>query len=460
MRIAHLLRKYNPAEWGGTETVIHQTTSGLRRQGVDSIVYCPQLSAAGAGGASSHRRSGGGSQPNTTRDPLAEAGCVVNRFEACVPIWGLSAEQRRQMISVGGNLMSFDLLRSLWSVPRLSLIHSHALGRVGGIGLTIARRRKIPFVVTVHGGLYDLPPGLRASLNTPQTGGLEWGRIFGLLLRARRVIEEADAILTCNWREAELMRARHPDRRVVVHPHGVAAESYESDHREAARAAFPRIFGRDVLLAVGRIDPVKNQRFLVDQMPELVRRHPRALLVLAGPCTDELYGPALEQRIDALGLRGHVLLTGKLPLADPRLIGLMQNARIALLSSISETFGLVILEAWAAGTPAISSRTSGASALIEHGKTGWLFDCDQPKGFHDAVDAVLSIRKTDTETVNAVVAGARERVIRDYDTRVLAAKLKALYEELCGSSRSSARESRGLALADGANPSGLSRGGL
>src|SRR5437016_4146952 len=161
MRIAHLLRKYNPAEWGGTETVIHQLFEGLRREGADSIVYCPRLAANGQQGANGHATSHGHVALTHVRDPLAEGGCLVKRFNACVPIWGISAEQRRQMVAVGGNLMSFDLLSSLWSAPRLSVIHSHALGRVGGIGLTIARRRKIPFVVTVHGGVYDLPEGVK-----------------------------------------------------------------------------------------------------------------------------------------------------------------------------------------------------------------------------------------------------------------------------------------------------------
>jgi hypothetical protein len=81
MRIAHLLRKYNPAEWGGTETVIHQTTSGLRRQGVDSIVYCPAL-AGGTSGSAVELKDAHGRDARATmvRDPLAEAGCLVKRF--------------------------------------------------------------------------------------------------------------------------------------------------------------------------------------------------------------------------------------------------------------------------------------------------------------------------------------------------------------------------------------------
>src|SRR5437762_2988778 len=75
---------------------------------------------------------------------------------------------------------------------------------------------------------------------------------------------------------------------------------------------------------------------------------------------------------------------------DPRLIGLMQEARVLLLPSLSETFGLVILEAWTAGTMVLSSRTSGASALIEHGRNGWLFDLEKPEMFHEALERTLA----------------------------------------------------------------------
>ena len=408
MHVAHLLRKYNPAEWGGTETVMQQLCDGLRAHGVESVIYCPAI-------------------PNTSlRDPLAEAGCEVKRFRAYVPILGISPEQRRQMVSVGGNLLSFDLLRMLWAERRFSVIHSHTLGRIGGVGLTIARRKRLPFVLTIHGGVYDLPESMRKAFHAPVANGWEWGKAFGMLVRARQVINEADAIITCNPREAQLIRERHPNRLVRVQPHGVPARIYAVDHRDSALAAFPAIRGRDVVLSLGRIDPVKNQRWVVEQMPELLQRHPRLLLVLAGACTDEGYGEALERRIEDLGLRSHVLVTGKLPPADPRLIGLLQRARVCMLQSISETFGLVILEAWAAGTPAISSRSSGPSALIEQGRNGWLFDLEHQESFHEVIDIALD----NEEARSRVIAAGRERVVADYDTAVLAGRMKNLYQQL------------------------------
>src|SRR5204863_3927161 len=102
------------------------------------------------------------------------------------------------------------------------VIHSHVLGRIGGIAGTVARRRNLPLVLSIHGGVLDMPAGLRQNLeSTTHHRGLEWGRLFGWWWRARHLLGEADAILTCNTREAELLREQYPRQRVVVQPHGV-----------------------------------------------------------------------------------------------------------------------------------------------------------------------------------------------------------------------------------------------
>ncbi|HEY3913589.1 MAG TPA: glycosyltransferase, partial [Verrucomicrobiae bacterium] len=241
MRTVHVLRKLNAAEWGGTETAIERLCFGLREQGVDTVAYCPRVENASAA------------------DPLSRSGCAVKRFRAFVPVVGISAQRRRQLVSVGGNLMSFDLASSLWHEKDATVIHSHVLGRIGGIARTIARHRGVPFVVSIHGGVLDLPGNVREEFNTPCDHGWEWGRFFGWLVGARHLFRDADAIITCNEKEAGLLRKDHPSKRILVQPHGVPVELYRKDHRETARAAFPEIYERQVLLCVGRIDPIKNQ---------------------------------------------------------------------------------------------------------------------------------------------------------------------------------------------------------
>jgi starch synthase len=413
MRTVHILRKFNPAEWGGTETAIQRLFDGLREHGVDPVVYCPRLE---------HR---------SVEDPLVAGGYEVQRFRAFVPVLGMSREHKQQLVSVGGNLMSFDLLASLWREDDVSIIHSHTLGRIGGIALTVARKRRVPFVVTIHGGVLDLPEKVKRTFNAPVVGGWEWGKLFGLLFRSHRLLADADAIITCNPREAALWQEKFPTKRIVVQPHGVPMVEYEKDCREQARAAFPEICGRDLLLCAGRVDPIKNQGWLLEEAPVVFRKHPNAILVLAGACTDQPYGEQIERRIRERGLEKRVLLTGGLPPNDPRLIGLMQEARAMLLPSVSETFGLVILEAWAAGTMVLSSRTSGASALIEHGQNGWLFDLEEPETFHDALKRTFANPQAAREMV---VRGAA-KVRAEYSVNALAGRMKGLYEELMEAKR-------------------------
>jgi glycosyltransferase involved in cell wall biosynthesis len=407
MRVAHLLRKLDPAEWSGTEVAVQRLVEGLKALAIDSMVFCPRL------------------EPGSETDPLVRSGFQVHRFRAFVPVIGLSRERRRQLVSVGGNLMSFDLIPALWRVQSLAVIHAHTLGRIGGIGLTVARKRHIPFVVTIHGGVLDLPAKVQAAFTAAREKGWEWGKLFGALFQAHRLFTNADALLTCNPREGALLQERFPTKRVYVQPHAVPVERYQQDRREAARAAFPRISDRQVLLCLGRVDPVKNQGWLLEQAPKVFKKHPQALLVLAGPCTDEPYGKLLEERIRQSGLQDRVLLTGGMASEDPRLVGLLQLAELLLLPSISETFGLVILEAWAAGKTVLSSRTSGPAALIEHGRNGWLFDLDQPNDFNETLARALK----DTTRLKEMAANGA-RIAQQYSIRALAVRMKGLYEQL------------------------------
>lgn len=407
MRVAHVLRKYVPREWGGTETALKGLASGLAEHGAQSIVFCPE-----------HPSSGG-------RDPLAESGCDVRRFRACVPYWGLSESVERQMLAVGGNLLSFDLPRDLAREPDLSVIHTHTLGRLGGIAGTIARRRRIPFVVSIHGGALDLPAAVTQRFRATSRRGVEWGRLFGWWWRARHVLAEADAILTCNTKEAALLKAQYPDVRVIVQPHGVDTALYSRDRRAEAMAAYPSIAGRDLLIVVARIDPAKNQLWVVQRLASLRARHPRAMLALVGACTHEEYGAELQREIERLGLARHVLLTGGLPPGHPHVVGLMQSSRVVILPSIAETFGLVIVEAWSARRPIIASRTSGPVELIRDGENGLLFDVDNPAGFETLVDGLL----TDAGRARSLVEHGAESA-KQFDTTALAGRVRRLYSDL------------------------------
>ena len=121
-RIIHVPRRFTSDEWGGTETAVLQLTKALGENGVDSTVYAPKLPVS-----------------EMQSDPFAMAGLPIRRFRASIPVWGISAERKSQLVAVGGNMISFDLVQSLLRERRVDVIHSHAQGRLGAIGRAIAR---------------------------------------------------------------------------------------------------------------------------------------------------------------------------------------------------------------------------------------------------------------------------------------------------------------------------------
>jgi alpha-maltose-1-phosphate synthase len=415
LRVAHVLRKYDPREWGGTETAVRDLMNGLRTQNVESVVYAPSLET----------------NDTTAGDPLRSDGFDVHRFRAFLPVVGIRENERQSLISIGGNIVSFDAPWQLYRDRKIDVLHTHALGRLGGLTHFVSRQRGIPLVVTIHGGYMDLPADVADKLAAPTRHGFDYGKIFGFFFQSRRLLEYADAVITVNAREAELLQAKYPDLRVEIIPHGVPALKFDANHRAAALEYLPQIQGRTMILCVGRIDPVKNQAFLVDCFPEIRRYVPNAMLVLVGPTTDAAHEHRIRARIRELGLENSILLPGSLRPYDPRLIGLYQSAHVFVLPSSSETFGLVLLEAWAAGCPVIASATSGAKQIVRDGENGFLFPINDSRGLLDAMKRTF----VSEEHRRSLGRTGKTMVQTHYDNRAIARRVRHLYAELHANAR-------------------------
>ena len=192
-----------------------------------------------------------------------------------------------------------------------------------------------------------------------------------------------------------------------------------------ALAAFPELRALPYLLVLGRIDPVKNQGWVLQEFPEIARKHRDVKLVFVGACTDEQYGKSLKKEARRAGLEDRVTFAGGISPGDPRLIGLLQGGSAVVVPSHSETFGLVILEAWAAQRPVISTKTSGALDLVEEHVNGHLFDLSDAKTFHRAIDRCL----TDAAHAREIGCNGFKRA-QEFDTVRLAGRVRDLYEDL------------------------------
>ncbi len=417
MKVVHVPRRFCRNDWGGTETVILNTIKRLEELGVEGEIY-------------------------TTKalDPTVEEtieGVRVRRFDYFYPFLGLDEQARLDMDKKGGNLFSFSLLKALLREADADLLHAHTGKRLGGIVRTAARIKGIPYVVSVHGGHIEIPAEELDTLAAPRRHTFEWGRVLGLLVGSRRVMQDADAVICVGRNEYEKLARAYPDTRVEYIPNGVDTAWFASGDGAAFRRTLGLAPDDYVILTVGRIDPQKNQRMLIEAMPAVLERIPSAKLVLVGPVTLAGYERELDELVERLGLRGKVFFAGGIPAGDRRLADAYHAADVFVLPSRHEPFGIVVLEAWSAGLPVVASAVGGIPHFTEDGGDCLLF---APGDAAAMVGCILELRNA-PRLARTLAERGRLKAADEYDWSRIAVRVKRLYEELAaGSKRKEAQE--------------------
>lgn len=155
----------------------------------------------------------------------------------------------------------------------------------------------------------------------------------------------------------------------------------------------------DVVLVVARMDPAKGQDRAIAAVAQLSRPFPRLRLVLAGNGSfsnsrvglrlskSDSWRRHLEEVAESRGISERVVFTGHV--SQRELECLYQRAAFTVLPSVREGFGLVVVESWLYGKPAVVSRRAGISELIDDGQNGLLFDPDDPWGLERAMARLL-----------------------------------------------------------------------
>ena len=399
-------RRFTTSDWGGTETAVLQSSQQLASRGHRVGIFTSMALAANA------RESVGGIE--------------VRRFSHVYPFVGLAPGDIDAMDRKGGNLVSAGLMRALLAENDVSLFHAHSANRLGGMVRTAARLRRIPYVVSLHGGWFDLPAQSRQDLERPHRGRLEWGKALGWMLGSRRVLADAAAVICVGQNEFDGARRQLPDSRIERLPNGVDVARFAGGNGPRFRRAFGIPESRGIVLNVGRIDPQKNQLRLIEAFarPELAGRDLH--LALIGGVTDHAYHRAVAERIAGLGIGDRVTLIPGLAPQDETLLDAYRAASMFCLPSVHEPFGIVALEAWAAGLPVIASRIGGLGRLVADGEDGLQVDATQAGEIATAI-AMLA----DAPELAARLAGAGHRKAREcYDWSVVGNQLARLYEDV------------------------------
>lgn len=259
--------------------------------------------------------------------------------------------------------MPFSIrLRPTIKKLNLDLIHVHSPFLLGRLGARYARRLGIPLVFTFH-TLYDqyvhyVPFAQSLTKDLAQ-------RI------SRGFCNHCDLVIVPTTAVEEYLHEIGVSASIRVVPTGIKVMNYQSGDQKWLRRRFNLPVGEKVLLFVGRLGQEKNINFLMECFTKINRemRNTRLVLVGGGPEEEDLKNKAKE-----LGIAEQVTFTGVLPPSD--VVNCYAGADIFVFSSVTETQGIVIGEAKAAGLPVVAVAAFGVSEMVEDGIDGFLTELE------------------------------------------------------------------------------------
>lgn len=260
---------------------------------------------------------------------------------------------------------------------RYDLVHSH-YWLSGRAGIELSRRWNVPHVATFH-TLARLKLQARAG---EQESALRVATESALLDSVDGVVVSTAAEAT----EISRLYGVSPARMQVIAP-GVDLDLFRPTDRDEARDRLG-INESNVVLYVGRLEPLKGVDILVRAVAELEMAGNTRLLIVGGDLKADPLAGRLRGLACSLGIADNVTFAGAVPQSElPTYYG---AADVMVLPSHYESFGLVALEAMACGTPVVVSRVGGLKTFVRNGESGYLVPWRCPDPFAEQIEVMLA----------------------------------------------------------------------
>ena len=241
---------------------------------------------------------------------------------------------------------------------KADIVHAHHPFLLGDTALRFALNRNIPVVFTHHTKYEDYVHYMPFSSPALRRAAMALPTEYANLCDG--VIAPSDSI-------ASLIKRRGVKTPVAVVPTGIDTKSFGKGDGARFRRKFKLPAKAFVVGHVGRLAPEKNLPYLAESVALFLKKNPTAwfLVVGGGPSEDKLREIFKKHGVDS-----------RLVLAGSHTGASLHDAYNAMdvfaFSSRSETQGLVIAEAMAAGAPVVALNASGVREVVDHGKNGFL----------------------------------------------------------------------------------------
>ncbi|OCB33481.1 glycogen synthase [Mycobacterium malmoense] len=390
MKVLMVSWEYPPVVIGGLGRHVHHLSTALAAAGHEVVVLS---------------RHPSGTDPSThpSSDEVADGVRVIAAaqdphefsFGADMMAWTLA--MGHAMIRAGLSLKKRGSNRP-W---RPDVVHAHDW-LVAHPAIALAQFYDVPMVSTIHA----------------TEAGRHSGWVSGAISRQVHAVEswlvrESDSLITCS--------ASMADEITELFGPGLAGITVIRNGIDAARWPFaerrPRT-GPAELLYLGRLEYEKGVHDVIAALPKIRRTHPGTTLTIAGEGTQQgwLVEQARKHRVlKATRFAGHLDHAG--------LLAVLHRADAAVLPSHYEPFGIVALEAAAAGTPLVTSNIGGLGEAVINGQTGVSCAPRDVAGLASAVRVVLD----DPGAAQRRARAARERLTSAFDWKTVATETAQVY---------------------------------
>lgn len=241
---------------------------------------------------------------------------------------------------------------------KLDIIHSHTPFSLGLLALFLAKQYKIPIVHTYH------------TLFTEYVHYVPFGSIIGewfSISASRKYCQKCDLVFVPSDSIRRELQRWGVTREIDVLPTGID-DNFKATIAAPAFKKIKKIDPQlDVLVYAGRLGREKNIEFLFRVYREVLKVRQHVLFVVIG---DGPYRKHLEKYAKDLGIYNKMFFTGYV--FDKKVLAnWLHAARVFVFSSLSETQGLVVLEAMAVGTPVVAVGAMGVADIINDNLGGY-----------------------------------------------------------------------------------------
>ncbi len=274
-----------------------------------------------------------------------------------------------------------DELKSALNSYSPDVIHGHhAFSPMSLFSISIGRRMGTRTVLTNHSIsiLYDFDK--------------LWYPSSYILLPYRQLIGMADKIIAVSGAAATFI-SHFTDKSIRVIPNGVNTSDFCHNGK---------VYDGRSMLFVGRFSYRKGIYILLEAMREVLDKRDNAMLTIAGAGT----AAPLQLLAKGMGIDERVRVIQNADRGD--LLDLYKHSNVFVMPSVfGESFGIVLIEAMAAGTPIVATNQGGISEVVEDGKTGFLVEKYNSGKLAEAIIAILGDQKLFERMSNACTIAAK-----------------------------------------------------